>query len=80
MSRPCPLILGGMIRCPLGCEYGYSSGGAVNGVSVGDTATAESCGLANVEDVLPYVMGLKWLLEGSVDGACDDEVCWGASC
>lgn len=59
MSRPCPLILGGMIRCPLGWEYVYRREGAMNGGSAGETSTAEPCGLLNVDGVLPYVTGLN---------------------
>lgn len=59
MSRPCPLILGGMILCPLGWEYVYGRDGAVNGGSAGETSIAELCGLLNVDGVLPYVIGLE---------------------
>lgn len=45
----------------------------MNGASVGETSIAESCGLLNAEDVLPYAIGLK-CLEGN---ARDDEVCCG---
>lgn len=46
------------MRWPLGCEYVYGRAGAVKGDSVGETSTAESCGLLKVEGVLPYTMGL----------------------
>lgn len=51
MRRPWPLMLGGMIRCPCGCEYVYGSNGATKGGSVGETSMAESWGLGEEEEV-----------------------------
>ena len=64
------------MRRPWGCEDGSSSGEAENGRPVGETSTAESCGLKDGEDVVPYEVGFAWLLEGGVGGVRDEE--WAA--
>lgn len=68
IRRPCPLMLGGMIRRPCGCEYVYGSSGAVKVCTAGETAIAESCGLGCVDGVLPYVVGSAGALEGGARG------------
>lgn len=70
MSRPCPLMEGGMIRCPSGWEYVYRRGGGlVNGGSVGETSITESCGDDEAREVCGFEGGVG-LIRGDEVG-CD---------